>query len=64
MVTILFILVAVFMAATLFTLFAGMFGLVRGQSDGRRSNKLMQYRVLLQGITLVLFAALLYALRG
>jgi hypothetical protein len=32
--------------------------------DPRRSNKLMQWRVLLQFVSLFLFGLLLYALRG
>jgi hypothetical protein len=57
--TILTILVVIGMLATLGTLFAGMLGLARSESSGGRSNLLMRWRVLIQGITLVLFALLL-----
>jgi hypothetical protein len=59
MITLLTILVVVAMLATLGTLFAGMLGMVRGDGTPQRSNKLMQWRVILQGITLALFALLL-----
>lgn len=59
MITILSILVAVSMAATLGVLFAGMLGVVRGSSDGARSNRLMRWRIIMQGITIVLFVLLL-----
>ncbi len=57
--TVLIILVALGMAATLGTLFAGMLGMARGKGSGGQSNKLMRWRVILQGVTLVLFALLL-----
>jgi hypothetical protein len=59
MITLLTILVAVCMLATLGTLFAGMLGMARGSASPQRSNKLMQWRVILQGVTLALFALLL-----
>ncbi|WP_043337053.1 twin transmembrane helix small protein [Belnapia moabensis] len=62
--TILIILVAIGMLATLGTLFAGMFGLARGDGSGERSNLLMRWRVVIQGITLLLFALLLAVSRG
>ena len=40
-------------------LFAGMLGLARGPSDPQRSNALMRWRVILQGVSLALFALLL-----
>ncbi len=61
--TLLTILVAVAMLAVLGTLFAGMIGLVRGDTDGERSNRLMRWRVILQAIALGLFALLLLTLR-
>jgi len=64
MITFLFVLVALAMLATLCVLFAGVLGVTRGKSDPRRSNKLMQWRILLQGISIALFALLLYAMRG
>jgi hypothetical protein len=59
MITLLTILVVVGMLATLGTLFGGMLGMARGDGTPQRSNKLMQWRVILQGITLALFALLL-----
>ncbi|MCK8786124.1 twin transmembrane helix small protein [Roseomonas sp. NAR14] len=63
MITLLAILVGLGMLATLGVLFAGMLGLVRGTSTGERSNALMRWRVMLQGVTLLLFLLLLYLLR-
>jgi hypoxia induced protein len=62
--TVLLILVVVAMLATLGVLFAGMLGLVRGDGNGERSNALMRWRVLLQGVALALFALLLMLTRG
>jgi hypothetical protein len=59
MVVFLGILTGLGMLATLGTLFAGMLGLVRDDEDGTKSNKLMRWRVIAQGVTLVLFALLL-----
>ncbi len=47
------------MLAILGVLGAGMFGLVRGSGDPRRSNALMRARVLLQGVALALIALIL-----
>jgi hypothetical protein len=58
------ILVGLLMLATLVVLFAGMFGLVRGGGDPRRSNQLMRWRVILQGAALLLFALLMTLLRS
>jgi hypothetical protein len=58
------VLIAILMFATLGVLMAGIIGLVRGGGDPRRSNKLMQYRVLLQGAALLLFAILVTLLRS
>lgn len=58
--TFLTILTVLAMLGVLGVLFAGLFGFVAGNSDGRRANKLMQYRVLLQGLAIGLFALLLY----
>jgi hypothetical protein len=52
------------MLATLGVLLAGLVGLVRGGGDPARSNKLMQWRVALQGLTLLLFILLLTLLRS
>ena len=61
---VLIVLVAGLMIATLGVLLAGLLGLVRGGGNPRRSNKLMQWRVLLQAGTLLLFVLLLHLLRG
>jgi hypothetical protein len=61
---ILVILIALLMLATVGVLVAGLVGLVRGGGDPRRSNKLMQYRVLLQAGALLLFVILLSLLRS
>ena len=42
----------------------GMVGMVRGSEDLQRSNALMRWRVTLQAVTLLLFALLLYMMRG
>jgi hypothetical protein len=61
--TLLMILVGIGMLATLGVLLAGMFGLVGGGNDPRRSNRLMRWRVTLQAITLALFALLMLLMR-
>jgi uncharacterized YccA/Bax inhibitor family protein len=58
--TLLTILVGLAMLGTLGVLFAGLFGFVSGRNSPAQSNKLMQYRVLLQGIAILLFGLLLY----
>ncbi len=60
---ILTVLVGLAMLGVLATLFAGMVGLVRGDGDGHRSNRLMRWRVILQGVALALFVLLLLILR-
>jgi hypothetical protein len=57
------ILIGILMLATLGVLIAGMVGLVR-EGDPRRSNKLMQWRVLLQGMVILLFVILMSLLRS
>ena len=57
------VLVGILMLATLGVLVVGLVGLVRGGGDPRRSNRLMQYRVLLQAGALLLFVMLLSLLR-
>jgi hypothetical protein len=57
------VLVGILMLATLGVLIAGMVGLVR-EGNPRRSNKLMQWRVLLQGATILLFMILMSLLRS
>jgi hypothetical protein len=56
-------LVGILMLATLGVLIAGFFGMVR-EGDPRRSNKLMQWRVILQAATIVLFMILMSLLRS
>ncbi len=63
MIIFLTILVGLAMLGTLGVLFAGMLGLARGGGNPGRSNALMRWRVLLQGVALVLFALLLTLLR-
>lgn len=57
------VVVSLLMLATLGVLVAGMVGMVR-ETDPRRANKLMQWRVLLQGATIVLFMVLMGLLRS
>ncbi|MBO1073394.1 twin transmembrane helix small protein [Roseomonas marmotae] len=52
------VLLVIVMLATLGTLFAGMLGLARGE-DGAKSNRLMRWRVMLQGLAVALFVLLL-----
>jgi hypothetical protein len=61
--TVLTVLVALAMLGVLGVLLTGMIGLVRGDSNPQRSNKLMQWRVALQGIALALFAILMLLMR-
>ncbi len=56
------ILVILAMLGTVGALFAGLFSMVRGGTPGR-ANKLMQYRVLLQGAAIALFVVLLTLLK-
>ena len=55
------VLVPLAMLATLVVLGFGVVQMIRG-GNPRRSNKLMQYRVLFQGIALLLFAVLMMVL--
>lgn len=57
------ILVGILMLATLGVLTVGVVGMLR-QGDPRRSNKLMQWRVLLQGAAILLFVILMSLLRS
>jgi hypothetical protein len=56
--SILVFLIPVAMLATLVVLGLGVAQMIRG-GNPRRSNKLMQYRVVLQGVALLLFAMLM-----
>ena len=55
-------LIVVAMLATLAVLGLGLLSMARGDS-ARRSNKLMQSRVLLQGVALLLFVLLMWLVR-
>ena len=55
--------IGLLMLGTLGVLFAGLIGMARG-SDGARSNKLMQYRVLFQGAALLLAMLFMSLLRS
>ena len=55
--------IALCLLAVLGTLVMGLVQMVRG-NDPRKSNKLMQQRVLFQGIALVLFAIFLFMMKG
>ena len=59
----LIVLVAIFMFATLGVLIAGLIQMAL-TPDGKRSNKLMQWRVLLQGMTILLFVIMMSLLRS
>lgn len=59
MVTFVAILLGLAMLATLGTLFAGMIGLARGNGDPMRSNRLMRWRVIMQGVSILLFLLLM-----
>jgi hypothetical protein len=61
--TVLIILVALAMLATLGALFAGVVGLARGNNPAR-SNVLMRWRVLLQFGAILLFMLLVTLARG
>ncbi len=62
--TVLILLLVLAMLGVLGVLFAGMLGMARGAGDPARSNRLMQWRVLLQGAALGLFVLLMMLLRG
>jgi hypothetical protein len=53
MIALLTVLVALAMLGTLGVLFAGMLGVVRGNPDPHRSNRLMRWRVMLLFILLL-----------
>ena len=62
--TFLIVLMVLCMAAVLVTLFAGLLNLARPGHDPRTSNKLMRWRVMLQGAALLVFALLLSLYRA
>ncbi len=55
--------IGLLMLATVGVLFAGMIGMVRGNS-GETSNRLMRYRVLLQGAALLLLVLFMSILKS
>jgi len=58
-----FVLMGLAMLAVLVSLFGGLVTMAGGKdSDGRKSNKFMQYRVIFQGLALVFFAAAMLSL--
>jgi hypothetical protein len=57
------VLTAILMLGVLGVLIAGMIGLVR-DGDPRRSNRLMQWRVILQGAAILLFVIMMTLLRS
>ena len=57
------VMIGILMLATLGVLLAGTIGLVR-DGDPRRSNRLMQWRVILQGLAILLFAIMMSLLRS
>ena len=63
MTTFLTVLVGLAMLGTVGVLFAGLIGLARGGENSQRSNLLMRWRVVLQGVALVLFVILLSLLK-
>ena len=58
------VVIGLLMVATFGVLLAGMLGMVRGEEDGARSNRLMRYRVLLQGAAVALFVLMMALTRG
>jgi hypothetical protein len=62
--TLLIVLTAAAMLGVVGVLFAGLVGLVRADANPHRSNVLMRWRVILQGVALALFVLLLLLVRG
>ena len=58
------VLLVLLMLGTLGVLFAGLFGLTQGGGNPQRSNRLMRWRVILQGAALLIFALLMGLLRS
>ena len=63
MTTFLTVLLVLAMLGTVGVLFAGLIGMVRGSANPGRSNALMRWRVVLQGVALIMFVLLLTLLR-
>jgi NADH:ubiquinone oxidoreductase subunit 6 (subunit J) len=62
--TFLTVLIVLLMLGTLGVLFAGLVGLARGSPDPRRSNRLMRWRVILQGTVILLLLILMSLMRS
>jgi hypothetical protein len=62
--TVLVVLMVLCMVAVVGTLFAGLFNLAQPNHDPRLSNKLMRWRVVLQGAALLVFALLMMLYRS
>jgi len=58
------VLIVVAMLATAGVLLAGLLGMARGDQSPTRANKLMQWRIGLQGLALVLIALLMWIWRA
>ena len=58
------VIVGILLLATLGVLIAGMVGMVRGGHDPARSNRLMRWRVILQGAALLLMLIMMSLLRS
>lgn len=59
------ILILVAMGATLTILLAGIVTMARGGAFNRKyGNRLMRYRIIFQGIAILLFAILIFLFRG
>ncbi len=57
------VLLVMAMLGTVGVLFAGLIGMVRGTADPARSNRLMRWRVVMQGVALVIFVVVLTLMR-
>lgn len=62
--TVLLVLVGLALAGTLGVLLAGVIGLARGGENPRRSNKLMQWRIIFQASALLLLLILMTLFRS
>ena len=63
MTTVLTVLVILAMIATVGMLLAGLVSVARGSPDPARSNRLMRYRVVFQGVAVLLFIGLISLLQ-
>jgi hypothetical protein len=60
----LFVLLLIAMFGTLAVLFVGLFAMARGgEFNKRHGNKLMRLRVMMQGLAILIFFALMMAMR-